>query len=459
MVGNLFIRLYLLIVISIVIIGIATNWIWQNYYEDSDSTTNISQQADINSPYHQYEQLVRLVALDLDSIATSFLSNRITTINHSLSLSFSLTNIEELPADLFSETEPGTPLLLSNETTYATTSGINSQTSNIQLSLFLPLKNHNKILQFLVPDHSSWISSSSKKNNTSRNIFLAFFYGLVAITIFYWIWPLSKDLNRLQNAVKNFEKEHWAAKVDIPATSSIAHIAEAYNKLLDRIKAMIENEKTMTSSISHELRTPLARVRFALQLAKESDDSDFVKMQIVSTEDDIEEMNLLIAELLSYASLENQAFEPHFSRGDLATLISSLLARLSNNYPKVSVNFIDEIRSKKITCDENLMNRALQNLIENACKYGTGKISVVLSGDKTNYELRVGNSGQPISSELKEKIFNAFYRVPKHKKHKGFGLGLSIVRRIVKLHHGNINVGTSLLGGAEFVIRWPKKLL
>lgn len=449
MVGNLFIRLYLLIVFSIIVIGVGTNWVWKNYYEDDNSTTSILEQTNSVNPYRQYENLILLVALQLEFDKSENLKNKIDAINEILFLNFSLSNTNEFPPELFKNSQNEKPLLLSSQKSNLS---LNKET---QLSLFLLLANHQKILQLVIPAGNSITNASANRHDVSRNVFLVIFYTLVAATILYWILPLSKDLNRLQHAVKNFDNQHLASKVNIPASSSIAHLANAYNKLLDKIKMMIDSEKSMANSISHELRTPLARVRFALQMAKESNDSSFIYEKILSAEDDVNEMNQLITELLNFASINNQAFEAHFSRGDLAALVLSLTHRLKTNHPNVIINFVNELEVTDVSCDENLMGRAIQNLIINACKYGNGEVLVKLLDNGTHYKLSVENNGDKIADQQKGKIFEAFYQIQNNNKQKGFGVGLSIVSKIAALHQGEVTVGDSPLGGAKFVIQWP----
>jgi len=282
------------------------------------------------------------------------------------------------------------------------------------------------------------------------------FYGLIAIAVFYWIWPLSKDLNRLENALADFDHSQWGATVRLPPGSSIAHLAKAYNRLLEKIKRLIENEKAMASAISHELRTPLARIRFALQMAQETDNATHIAQQLGSIEEDVSEMNQLISELLSFASLDDTTYTAKLEKGDIGTLINTLINRLSKNFPDHRIDFETDELTGDVWCDSYLMERAVQNLVINACKYGKCAVQVCFFCTERDYCIRVEDDGDGVQHDMRDKIFDSFFRMPGTEKSKGFGLGLAIVNRVMELHQGSIRVETSTLGGALFELSWPK---
>jgi len=452
--NNLFIRLYFLIVASIIIIGIGINWIWQNsdfqefINENTSSDRNQTNSRFKIADYNQYDLLINSLAfqienrtwLDTNTKSTNNIDEYLNSLGKQLNLKIELISANAFPSDAFKESKT---LILSS---------IKDTTDSS--AIYFHLSELNKVLKINLPDKLHRLEPTNK--NHFEILFLILFYGLVALVIFYWIWPLSKDLNHLQKALKNFDADNWQSKLDFPSASPIAHLAEAYNQLLDKIRRMIENEKSMANSISHELRTPLARIRFALQMAKESTDHEFIVQQIQSAEEDIEEMNQLIAEILSYASIDNHAFKAQLSKGDLGSLLELLVARLEKNHPNHLIQFKTEGNTKSVLCDAVLIERAIQNLIINACKYGKKHIWVSLKENKNGYQISVANDGEMIEKQQIKIIFDAYYQIPSDEKNTGFGLGLSLVKRIADLHKGLIFVQQSKLGGAEFVFKWPK---
>lgn len=421
--NSLFLRLYFLIVATVIVVGIGLDFAWQ-YFDDQP----------VKDDYDR--SLINIVSLQLDKTPEAKLSQQLKLINQHLAGEFTtLKPSDSLVTEIIDDIRQ---------------EGVFFIESGDDILGFSFLESHNLVLQL-------------KQNKTEgsplyKNIFVAVFYLLIAIMVFYWIWPLSKDLNQLENAVNQFDQQRWSSKVNLPATSSISHLAKAYNTLLDKIKLLVETQQAMSHSISHELRTPLARVRFSLQMAEESKNIDEVKEQINSIAEDIEEMNQLINELLNFASLENISVKAILEKGDLNTLIETLITRLQKNFPDNEISFNKKTKQNNILCDSYLMERALQNLIVNACKFAERKVvvSFVESGNK--YQILVEDDGSGIPDESKNKVFDSFVQLESKNKNrkngKGFGLGLAIVKRVMMLHNGTAKVENSSLGGAKFIISW-----
>jgi len=424
--NNLFLRLYILIVATVVVVGISLDFAWQ-YFEEQNTE-------------EKYDHtLINIVSVQLEKLEKSKLDNHINLINNQFEFDneFSILRTNDKLVGIISKE-------LNNQDLFFIESGDD-------ILGFKYLKPHDLILQFK--------HKKLTKNILSRNIFIMTFYALIAIVVFYWIWPLSKDLNRLENSINQFDQQQWLSKVNLPATSSINHLAKAYNTLLGKIKLLIETQQAMSHSISHELRTPLARVRFSLQMAEESNSIDEVKQQIESIKDDISEMNELINELLNFASLENVSATVNLEKGDLNTLIETLLNRLRKNHPDKEIIFERNSKRTNILCDRYLMERAIQNLVVNACKFSIQKILITFRESDEQYQVLVEDDGLGVPAESKNKIFDSFVQLDNKNKNKGFGLGLAIVRRIMALHSGSSRVESSSLGGAKFILSWSKNMV
>jgi len=423
--NNLFLRLYLLIVSTVIIVGLSLDFAWQ-YFEQSKSS-NINHQI-----------LLNIVSIQLKNLSIEEQAIHLQLINRQLDGEFSILSGDDKLAISLSEELINDPLF--------------------------SMESDSEILSFKLIDSNSQILQFKQKKNTeahlSKNLFIALFYGLIALMIFYWIWPLSKDLNRLEKAVNQFDQQQWQSKVELPITSSINHLARAYNSLLDKIKLLIENQQAMSHSISHELRTPLARIRFSLQMAEESDDITIVKNQIGSIKDDISEMNELINDLLNFASLESISTVAKLEKGDINTLIETLIGRLAKNYPDKNIEFVKNPTDPTVLCDSYLIERAIQNLIVNACKFSNKNILITFQELEQNYNILVEDDGVGVVKEARTEIFDSFFqldnKLDNQQKNKGFGLGLAIVKRTMTLHQGDAKVENSSLGGAKFVLSWPK---
>ncbi len=419
--NSIFLRLYLLIVITILSVGFGLDFFWQKFEPASNKQPHL-------------EQVALASAQLLEQLPQEQLELQILELNRITSLEFKLYETNEpYVKDLLQVLTPGQPLITENQS---------------MLSGFLHLPNQNKILEFT--------HQSNQTPSYLRAIFITLFYSIIAVVVFFWIWPLSKDLSRLETAVSQFSEQQWKSRVELPATSSVAHLAKAYNTLLDRIKSLIDTQQSMSHSISHELRTPLARIRFALQMAEETENLDEIRSQLKSVMEDVEEMNQLISELLNFAALEKISVVAKLERGNINLLIEDLLARLSRNHPELTLKFIPNSQVDKVLCDSYLIERALQNLVLNACKFAQQQILIEVAETDGWYEISVADDGDGIPDQKKAQVFESFVQLPSDSKGHGFGLGLAIVKRVMDLHQGSAILEDSELGGAKFSLRWPK---
>ncbi len=418
--SSIFLRLYFLIVATVLIVGFSLDWLWRAFEPQQ-------------MPQNHLEQLIVSNATLLENLPYSELEKTIEELNQHSFGEYQI--IQDSPQQLdnfYKNIDSNTPVITEN---------------NDQIISFIRLASHHLILQYSEPQESP--------QSYLKVLFIVLFYSIIAVVIFYWIWPLSKDLKRLEHAVSSFSEQQWQSKVELPATSSVAHLATAYNKLLDRIKLLIETQQSMSHSISHELRTPLARIRFALQMAEESLDITQVKSQLTSIMEDVEEMNQLITELLNFAALEKISVEAKLERGNINLLIENLLARLSRNNSDIKIRFDDSEQGKHVLCDSYLMERAIQNLIVNALKFSQSAIKVSFRESEQLYQIVIEDDGPGIPEAQKPLVFDSFVQLPNSNKEQGFGLGLAIVKRVMNLHGGNATAEDSELGGAKFVLSWP----
>lgn len=419
--NNLFLRLYLLIVSTVLVVGLGLDFAWQHLEKDKDLNDN-------------NQTILNIVSLQLETLNANQLEDQLLQVNSHFDGNFSLIPYNNPLVQSIAEE------LNSNQTVLIQ--------SNNELLGFKQITQHKQVLQLRL--------SISGAPAYLKSLFIILFYGLIALGIFYWIWPLSKDLNQLEAAVNRFDQQQWNSKVELPVSSSISHLANAYNALLDKIKRLVETQQAMSHSISHELRTPLARIRFSLQMAEESQDITIIKDQIGSITDDISEMNRLINELLNFASLENTSSIAKMEKVNIDMLIENLLDRLRNNAGDKKITFSPKSTSNKVLCDSYLMERALQNLIVNACKFSKKNILITTQETILAFEILVEDDGAGVAEDSKYKIFDSFVQLNHQHKNKGFGLGLAIVRKVMVLHNGSAMVEKSSLGGAKFILSWPK---
>ncbi|MCL1089648.1 ATP-binding protein [Shewanella profunda] len=293
-----------------------------------------------------------------------------------------------------------------------------------------------------------------------RNLFTLFFYLSLAFVALIWVGPLSRDLSTLRMATKEFGEAKWDTRISLSNRSQVKPLADTFNEMARHISALIENQKHLSNAVSHEIRTPLARLKFALALMPMycQPDSDEQKRQDFLNEMqlDIKEMENLLQELLTYASLESQREGIQLDEYDLIQLVNQSIKRLEALTP-TPITLKTTIDSLSLIGEPALIERALQNLLTNAQRFAYTEIYVDINQTQQQVSLSVSNDGEPIPEVDLPKVFEPFYRSQSVQNgNKGHGLGLAIVKRIMQRHQGDVSV-TSDPQHTRFSLIWPKK--
>jgi two-component system, OmpR family, sensor kinase len=347
----------------------------------------------------------------------------------------------------------------------------------IEGSSFFSKLNHNNWVQVLADNqqlisykklagHDYILSYTSSNNDAEKNNlelwFILAFYISIAIILFFWTWPLSKDLKNLEDMVGKLGHGNWKTRLNISRQSPVYPLTNILNLMASRINDLISSHKELTNVVSHELRTPLARVKFALEIAKSNpDDREVIANNIESISEDTAEMDTLVNELLSYAEFEHNEFELHCEWGNLNSVISQHIQQIKNTADNqyLNIEFKQNNNNEDIYCDGHFMERAFQNLFLNASRFSKSKIFVSLDVSNDLYCISVEDDGPGVDIDDREHIFESFFKSKRDQKSgkSNYGLGLSIVKRIAQWHNGDVSIEQSSLGGAKFTIYWPRK--
>ena len=288
------------------------------------------------------------------------------------------------------------------------------------------------------------------------------FYLAIAIAIFCWIWPLSRDLSKLEKHTQMLGTESAEPRVSLPPQSAAHSLASAFNRMADRILYLLNIQREMTNAVSHELRTPLARMKFALEMAIDSKDLTQIKSRLGGIKEDVTEMEELVNQLLNYANFDQSNPTLDWKRGDMQSLIRQVVQRLTvedslqKNQPNVRLQVINQGCHSRFYCDWPLMERAVLNLIQNALRHCHANLSITLDKVDHHFVITVDDDGVGIPEASRTEVFESFVRLRNADEGQtsGFGLGLTIVRRIMQWHHGEVSASESPLGGARFTLRW-----
>ncbi len=285
---------------------------------------------------------------------------------------------------------------------------------------------------------------------------------LISLGVYALIFPLERKLQLIQVGVNEVSQGNLDIQVQVIGQDEIARLSATFNAMTAHIKRLIESQRELTRAVSHELRTPVARIRFAVDMLADTDDEDSRFMQRDYIDEDIEALNGLIDEILTYAKLEEGSPKLDLEPVNLKELIEQVV-RETNALGK-SIEIVGKTPSAKVTAiaDRRYLHRVIQNLAGNALRYAETTIVISAGVKKGNAFVSVEDDGHGIPEADREKVFIPFSRLDDSRTRAsgGYGLGLSIVSRIAFWFNGSMKVDESNdLGGARFVMTWPIKPL
>lgn len=281
---------------------------------------------------------------------------------------------------------------------------------------------------------------------------------LVALATYLQVRPLQIRLQRLNQAVKRLGGGDLAAQAHIAGNDPIAQVAATFNGMTAHIRRLIEAQREMTRAVSHELRTPVARLRFGLEMLADCESADERHDKLNDLDRDIDQLDHLIDEILTYARLEEGTPNIDFQTVQPWLICERLIDELDTIRGSIVIDAAGE-RDITLQSDPRYLHRVLQNLVTNALRYAQGRVRVRLSGTDDTLILDVDDDGPGIPAHQRELVFKPFARLDKsrHRASGGYGLGLSIVKRIVDWHGGEVRVEQSPWGGARFRVMLPRE--
>jgi two-component system OmpR family sensor kinase len=285
----------------------------------------------------------------------------------------------------------------------------------------------------------------------------ALFYGIIALAIMVWLWPLTRDVRALERAAARFGDKNWVFDANIKPRSQVFPLAQTFRKMASRIDGLIASHKDMSNAVSHEIKTPLARMQFEIELAQQSRDIDQMQKSLVNIKSDASAINDLVAATMSYAILERADMALNLGTHDFTQLIPAIAVSVQRDArPGLEIRTDVDPGASAVVCDLYLMESVLKNLLYNAARHAARHIRVTFTQRVGANRLMVEDDGPGIPAAERQRIFESFVQLEYSAgKKSGFGLGLAIVRRAAEWHGGTVSAGESPLGGALLCVSWP----
>lgn len=278
---------------------------------------------------------------------------------------------------------------------------------------------------------------------------VALLFLAVAAGAYPVVRRLTRRLELLKRGVEAFGAGDLAQRVDASGQDEVAAVAITFNQAAGRIEHLVRSHQSLLANASHELRSPLARLKMAVAMYADMPEAQRsgLKREI---DTNVGELDALVEEVLLASRLDAGPALGPGERVDLLALAAEEAARVDAEVEALGV-------VPRPMGSERLLRRALRNLLENARRYGGGEISVeVVLAAADTLQVRVCDRGPGVPPELRERIFEPFFRLPGHAEREGgVGLGLSLVRQIAMRHGGQVVCEARAGGGSCFVLSLP----
>jgi len=280
------------------------------------------------------------------------------------------------------------------------------------------------------------------------------FYLSIVVLVGLWLRPILRDINRMTSAAQRFAADYRTPLRTADQTTELTMLAQNLDDMSLRLSSLIQNQKELIAALSHEMRTPLARIRFALAvLGNDADDDTCGRLDSINA--DVQEVDDLIATMLSYARLDHPDLQMNWRQVPLEPWLEQAADKYRG--PGKSLVIEREPGLDEAMMDARLMTLAASNLLSNAERHADSTFRLRIGRRGDGFELSVEDDGKGVPEAARDSVFKAFTRLDDSRSRAtgGYGLGLAIVARIAALHGGDASVDTSTdLGGASFKVRW-----
>lgn len=282
---------------------------------------------------------------------------------------------------------------------------------------------------------------------------------VLSLGIYGLLVPMQRKLREVSYALNKMKTGNMSLRLPVEGSDEMATLASSYNNMSDHIQRLIEAQRELMRAVSHELRTPVARIRFAVEMMADEDDYDYRLQQVEQIDKDIEALNTLIDEIMTYAKLEQGMPSIEFEDIDLFEVLNQVAVETDALKTGKEVEVLPMPVPVTVEAERRYLHRVVQNLVGNAVRYCEQKILISGGLDaKGMAYICVEDDGPGIPEADRARIFEAFARLDDSRTRAsgGYGLGLSIVSRIAYWFGGEIQVDqSSTLGGARFIMIWP----
>ncbi len=296
-------------------------------------------------------------------------------------------------------------------------------------------------------------------------LLIGFLVGIAFVLISGFIFSkrLLRPIKKIAADAEEISAQHLARRIKTGKTKDEWHqLASTLNRLFDRLQESFELQRRFISNASHELSTPLTSISSQLEVSLQRErDAEEYKKVIESVYQDVRHMSKLTQTLLEFAKASGNKGGLEIDLIRIDEIILRLPAEIAKINPAYSVSLQfkklpDEENSLLVFGNEALLLTAIKNIVVNACKYsGDHHAEVHLEIEENKIRILIADTGKGIPETELKTIFQPFYRMAENSTSQGFGLGLSLADRIIKLHKGSLEAASKIDIGTTFTILFP----
>lgn len=297
-----------------------------------------------------------------------------------------------------------------------------------------------------------------KRNSLIITVLLAFLGGVVT---YFISGHALRPIREFSDKIEEVQAQNLSdSRIEENNVKELNQLGISYNKMLERLSEAFEIQRQFTANAAHELRTPLALMQVQLDLYNSAshpgNDADTLQTIKMVTEQN-DKLNRMVKTLLDMSELQTVGRDDKII---LDAIVEEVLADLEPLAVEKNIKLIEKCEDATMIGSDILIYRLVYNLVENAIKYNhpLGQVTVTAYQRNKHVYLSVEDTGSGIPKELRERVFEPFFRVDKSRSRElgGVGLGLAFVREIVRVHDGSICIKSGKTGGTIFEVTFAQ---
>ncbi len=277
-------------------------------------------------------------------------------------------------------------------------------------------------------------------------------YAVLAGLCAWWVWRLWRQIEPLRLHARQVAEGHYDAQLPPVTVSAFSDLHHDLTQMTRSLEQKTRENHVLTAAIHHELRTPITRLRLALDMAMTARDREAVPELLGDMDESLSHLSVLMEDLLLLSRLR-------LADHTLPTeplVLDALVQRCIDSVQDARI--VAELAPATLVGHRALLERAICNVLENACKHARTKIEVRLQSDVHGLVLQIGDDGPGIPEEEREWVLQPFYRIDKHRTRDagGTGLGLALADLALRASGAHWHIGRSSLGGAAIHVEWRR---